>query len=543
MRRIVKIGSVLCGVCVGLCLNLNCKTQQNDIQVYKVVPSKPAFNSKKYNLVDTTLSVKDLSAQAYNAENTFERMQIYDYLLVYDPQKAGLNEFFRFFDSEQKDWHGTREMGLITAAIDQDQYSEIKQVCLRRMIRYQMINGNLDSAVYYMDVIRKIEPEKQSDYDNYNYDLVSTAAATIRDAKSNTKIGEPERLWRIGYAYWKVAYSEFKSPWRPCCSSANDSFDKIINDYQESPYVVNVIFARKINEYKFAHEDTYDTTCGIDLSQKFLKLLDKYPLTTARDEILFNRALVYFCKATQSQDSASILDHLHKADSVFSGVNPYGLFDEESYYLYDAREADLYRYFHRYERRQTDFNGKLFGVVFLGWDPTELDTSGLLSILKRRIKRYVRRYKGFVSQLGAVNLKEEDNRRRIERLIVTLVDMPGIEEIAAQYARSAVIYKDWEMMSERPFEEAEYAEHYLNTETKIRKLRLRPFLHLFLAHRYRCAYEIMVFKGETKKKDVVAVKYNQNINAAKNSPNLLISLTAGDMEKLPYLYVDIGVNP
>jgi len=105
------------------------KTKDN-VKMYKVVPLKtPPFDTKKYNLVDTSKTYTELRIRAYQTKNTNECMQIFDYLLTYNPREADVDEFFKHFDaSEKKDLRNSREFALINLAIKQNTYTRIRSI-------------------------------------------------------------------------------------------------------------------------------------------------------------------------------------------------------------------------------------------------------------------------------------------------------------------------------------------------------------------------------------------------------------------------------
>jgi len=536
---------------VLLIITINCGTK-DDIKIYTVVPPPVAvqpFDAEKYLLIDTLKSFEKLRTQAYTSKDTRERMQIFDYLFVHGPKHFGHNavaEFFKHFDgSERKDWQGTREMDLIAAALEQDQYLAIKENCLYYMIQHYFAIAQIDSVIFYMDNLRTLFPESRL-FNERHYVLVKKISDEIKRVNMDKTIKEPERLWKLGYAYWKLGTSGWKSPLWAFQKPAKEYFAAIENNYPDSPFNANATYAVVEYEYTRAREGEEDSACGIFLKNKFEDLLTQYPKTTARDEILLNSAGYYFCKISNSRDLNTTCKYLHIADSVYSLINPDELFDENSRHLYNRMESNIIKYLRKYKKLTVDFNGKLYKSIFYGWEQRKIDTSGLSPILERKICKFMKRYSNFQSRIP----KPQDlsfphdviynKRMNIERAIVSLIDTEDIRDLAAEYAANAVVYYEWEGMSDGPFEEGRYAEEYLNKDYTT---PLKPYLVLFIAHRYRCAYECIIANNETKWKNYTELRYGYYLHAAKSCSNLLINLIAEDMDRERFFYIPDGERP
>jgi hypothetical protein len=174
------------------------------------------------------------------------------------------------------------------------------------------------------------------------------------------------------------------------------------------------------------------------------------------------------------------------------------------------------------ERSPDKFSGRLYRCVF-GYlpqdDPAVLDTKALPASLKQRFATFARRHKSFRSRLTPLsNPKAFPEsvvfvaRKRTEQAIVALVDAPGIEEMAAAYAGRAILAYEWEGMSDGPLREAGFAEDFLRQHPET---RLRPYLLLFLAHRYRCAFETLTFEKKFDERPGVVAKYHRSLEAAR----------------------------
>ena len=534
-----------------LIITINCGTK-DDIKIYTVVPPPIAvqpFDAEKYPLIDTLKSFEKLRTQAYTSKDTRERMQIFDYLFVHGPKHFGHNavaEFFKHFDgSERKDWQGTREMDLIVAALGQDQYLIIKEHCLYYMIQHYFAITQIDSVLFYMDNLCTLFPDTRL-FNEHHYDLVIKTSAEIKRINDDKNIKEPEKSWKLGYAYWKLGTSGWKSPLWAFQKPAKEYFAAIENNYPDSPFNANAIYAVVEYEYARAREGEEDSACGIFLKNKFEDLLQEYPGTTARDEILLYSVGYYFCKVTINRDPDTSYKYLLIADSIFSLVHPENLFDDNSRESYIRRENSLAKYLHEYGEFDVDFHSELYKSIFYGWEQPKIDTSGLSSILKRKICKFMERYSNFQSRIP----KPQDlsfphdaiynKRMNIERAIVSLIDTEDIRDLAAEYAANAVVYYEWESMSDGPFEEGRYAEEYLNEDYTT---SLKPYLVLFIAHRYRCAYECIIANNETKWKNYTELRYGYYLHAAKSYPDLLINLIAEDMGRERFFYIPDGERP
>ena len=137
-----------------------------------------------------------------------------------------------------------------------------------------------------------------------------------------------------------------------------------------------------------------------------------------------------------------------------------------------------------------------------------------------------------------------DARRSVEKGIVSLINSKGIEKAAADYARSAKLYYEWEGFADSPLDEARYAEDYLGKKpTTV----IKPYLILFLAHRYRCAYECLEFEQKFDEQKAISEKYQQYLRMAKEYPDRsvspLVKLIAEDLDAEPYLYLKTKNHP
>lgn len=530
-----------------LVVAINCG-KKDDIKIYKVVPPPLVFDSVKYSLIDTTKTFQELKTQAYATKGIYDRMQIFDYLFVHDPKNFRTNaigEFFKHFDGSQKtDWDGTREMDLIVAVLDQDQYLAIKENCLYYMIQHYFATAQLDSVIFYMDNLRTFFPESRL-FNERHFVLVKKTSDEIKRINMDKTIKEPERLWKLGYAYWKLGTFDWKSPLWTFQRPAKKYFETIENNYPDNAFNANAIYA--VVEYEYGEgERIDDTTCGVYLKNKFEDLLTQYPKTTARDEILLRTVGYYFCKMIMSHDPDISYKYLLIADSIFILIHPEDLFDDDSRESYNRRESSLVKYLKKYGKFDVDFHSELYKSLFYGTENVRIDTSRLPYIIKRKIVEYLKRCDNFQSRAFKPEdlLGPEDaiksKRRIIERAIVALIDVDDIESLAAEYAANAKLFYEWEGMSDGPFEEGMYAEEYLNAHIDT---PFKPYLYIFIAHRYCSAHECIVKNDETKWKKYTSLRCSYYLKAAKNCPNLLVNLTAEDMDRESFLYIPVEKRP
>lgn len=298
--------------------------KKDDIVVYKVVsPPKPLYDSEKYVLVDTNISLSKLKTQAYTTDDVHQRILIFDYLLVYHPREADLGEFFKHYeDSDKTDWQGTREMELITASISQNHYTAIKEQCLYYITWYYVLNTHVDSIIMWMDSLYFLYPNSRL-FNNYRYNLLLETSHEINNIAKNKALTEPERIWRLGNAYWQLATSEFKSPLGPFKKKAHAFFDTLTEEYPKSPFNANVRYVMISDDYDMETDGYVDTDHELQLANHLEQLLEKYPNTDIRDEMMLRIAFKYLIvtnvKMKTQPDTASF--YYRKADSLHKLIN------------------------------------------------------------------------------------------------------------------------------------------------------------------------------------------------------------------------------
>ena len=130
-------------------------------------------------------------------------------------------------------------------------------------------------------------------------------------------------------------------------------------------------------------------------------------------------------------------------------------------------------------------------------------------------------------------------RKNLEEQIVVLLGETARWD-AKRFARSVPLYLEWEGMSEGPIEEAELARQWLD---KYPKTPLRPFLQLFMAHRFRAGFEASRRESGKGLPPILAARYRKHLNEALKSSNQLIKCVAKDLEVQPYVYLPASVRP
>jgi hypothetical protein len=192
-------------------------------------------------------------------------------------------------------------------------------------------------------------------------------------------------------------------------------------------------------------------------------------------------------------------------------------------------------------RAQGDGDRVLFNTLLAdlqGSGRTRLDS--LPPEVRARALRFQERARRFRSALPALPVEPgperslEEKRRELERGLVALIDRNGIEALARDYARRAILGYEWEGMSDGPLGEAGFAEEFLarNPGTP-----LEPYLELFLAHRYRCIGETLAPGESAEARDQAAAQYRRHLAIALADADPLVRFTATDMAARPFLYL------
>ena len=200
---------------------------------------------------------------------------------------------------------------------------------------------------------------------------------------------------------------------------------------------------------------------------------------------------------------------------------------------------------HSSQTRDISLYKSLFYNEIPEYAPARLDASLFPQEFRGRLMTYIERARNFHSKLKPLHSTPESKMKfaklvQVEKGIVLLIDAKGIEVAAATYAKNAKIYMEWEGMCDGPIEEARYAEDYLiqNPSTPI-----KPYLMLFLIHRYRIAFECLDHENDNVRQDEVAAKYRKYQHMARAEKDPLIGLIADDIDKQNYLYIETKKHP
>jgi hypothetical protein len=193
-------------------------------------------------------------------------------------------------------------------------------------------------------------------------------------------------------------------------------------------------------------------------------------------------------------------------------------------------------------------DGILFGTVFGDLsDPEILKKPGIPENVKSRIRTFQERAKAFRSGLAIKSdLPEgperyaQGKRLDLEKGMVALIPAKGVEQEAKEYAEKAELFYEWEGMSDSPRAEAKYAEDYLDSHPMT---LLRSYINLFLAHRYRCVFEIQSRRNDPEYVEFVYTAYRQHLGSAQRDPDPLVRFIAYDIDRRPFLYWETTERP
>jgi hypothetical protein len=116
---------------------------------------------------------------------------------------------------------------------------------------------------------------------------------------------------------------------------------------------------------------------------------------------------------------------------------------------------------------------------------------------------------------------------------VILIGRSAWEE-AKTFASAVPISLEWEGMSEGPLDEADLAGQWLE---RYPETPLRPFLHLFMAHRLRAGFEAAQRENAKGLWPLLAERYKKEIAVARSSTNKLVACIAQELETQPHVYL------
>jgi hypothetical protein len=194
------------------------------------------------------------------------------------------------------------------------------------------------------------------------------------------------------------------------------------------------------------------------------------------------------------------------------------------------------------EEKPSEAGGILYRSVFYGETIPESTVNCFPEPLRGRLQAYGKRFTRFQSRLPDSPAGKDrtasyllEKRRRVERAIATLIDQPGIELIASEYSQKAVLAYEWEGMSDGPLAEATFAENYLRNNADS---PLRPYLQLFLAHRWKCARETLIMEKKKQQASTIQAKYQAQMILLRQDADPLVRAIAEDLDGEPAIYID-----
>ena len=185
-------------------------------------------------------------------------------------------------------------------------------------------------------------------------------------------------------------------------------------------------------------------------------------------------------------------------------------------------------------------------ALFCALSPSSLVVRGYPSARVPCLERYLAGWKAL--QTGAPRQAPCDpgpdlscRRGRLAEQIVLLLGKSVTKEAQA-FAQEVPLTLEWEGLSENPLVEADFTRQWLaHSPTN----PIAPFLHLFMAHRFRAAFEaaraaVPLEKGllpSTEK------RYREHLKKAREGKKPLLTCVADDLEGLPHVYLPAPVWP
>ncbi len=193
-----------------------------------------------------------------------------------------------------------------------------------------------------------------------------------------------------------------------------------------------------------------------------------------------------------------------------------------------------------------DLKGKLYKTVFRPGVGTLTadDLKPLPAADRERLERFLARRAKFASRLQGsastmIDVAVEAKKRRVEGAIVALIDAPGVEQAAVDYAQQTFIANEWQT-AEQPAKEANAAEEFLKKDPAT---PLAPFIHVFIADRQRASFEAMTAATDKAQMTAAAKKYRTFMQRARASEDPIFRLLADDMDRQPFLYRKSEFHP
>ena len=194
-----------------------------------------------------------------------------------------------------------------------------------------------------------------------------------------------------------------------------------------------------------------------------------------------------------------------------------------------------------------DLQGKLYRSVFSSGSGvlTAADVNALPEPLRGRLDKYLARRTAFKSNYKSEadsfeQVRVDAKRRLLEQAIVSLIDAPGIEKLAADYVATAPIHYEWKGRQDGPLEESTHAEAIL---AKDPASPMASWFAAFIAQRQRVAFETLALQKNDEGMKAAAKKYRTFADRAKAAADPIYAALISDLERQPYLYMKGAPNP
>ena len=194
-----------------------------------------------------------------------------------------------------------------------------------------------------------------------------------------------------------------------------------------------------------------------------------------------------------------------------------------------------------------DLQGKLYRSVFSSGSGvlSPADVKALPDPLRGRLDTYLTRRAAFKSNYKSEadsfeQVRVDAKRRLLEQAIVSLIDTPGIEKMAAEYVAAAPINYEWKGLPDGPLEEANHAEAVLKKDPAS---PLAPWFYVFIAQRQRAAFESYALQKNEDGMKATAKKYRAFVERARAAADPIYTVLAADMERQPFLYLKTTAHP
>jgi hypothetical protein len=182
----------------------------------------------------------------------------------------------------------------------------------------------------------------------------------------------------------------------------------------------------------------------------------------------------------------------------------------------------------------------LFGIR----SPNELRTGNESKTSQACVRRYLTAIPqeswlwGFKPPTSSEDAPTTKRRNIIEQ--ITVIHGEAVRKTADAFGSAMLLFGEWEGMSEGPLAEADYVEQWLKQHPDT---AIAPFLHLFMAHRFRAGYEAAKAGHEKGLWPILAKRYNDSLRSARASGNQLISCLADDLDAQPFIYLESHGRP